>query len=160
MPNDKIRPCLWFKDNMEEAINFYVSALPDSHIENVFTSAVDTPGAKTDEPIVINFTLCGLPYQALQGGMEQPDSMNVSLSVQCETQDELDRIWNTLTADGGQEIMCGWCKDKYGLHWQIVPTSFFKMMKSDDRAAAARMTEAMHQMVKFDIAKLEAAFKG
>lgn len=160
MLNDKIRPCLWFNDNMEEAVNFYVSALPDSHIEKVFTSRVDTPGAKTGDPIVINFTLCGLPYQALQGGADQPESMSVSLSVQCDDQTELDHIWNTLTADGGQEIMGGWCKDKYGLHWQIVPTRFFEMMGADDKDASRRAVEAMHSMVKFDIAKLEAAFKG
>lgn len=158
----KIAPCLWFDKNSEDAARFYVSIFPDSRIDRVHESTVDWPAGRAGDVILVDFTLMGQRYQALNGGMNQNAKFNnaVSLSVLCEDQAEVDRYWDALTADGGEPVQCGWLNDKYGLNWQIVPRAYMEMMADPDRAKAKRAMEAMLEMVKLDIAKLKAAFDG
>jgi len=122
-----ITPCLWFDGNAEEAVNFYVSVLPDAHIDRITRAVVETPGNKPGSVLLIEFTLAGRPYQALNGGASFPFTEAISLSLLCDDQAEVDRLWSALTADGGMEVQCGWLKDKYGLSWQIVPKRFGHM---------------------------------
>lgn len=160
--SQKIAPCLWFDGKAEEAAEFYVSLLPDSYIDQKMKSPTDWPAGKAGDVILVNFVLAGQRYQALNGGTNENGKFNesVSLSVICEDQAEVDRYWDALTADGGAPIMCGWLKDKYGLRWQIVPRAHMAMMMDKDPAKSKRVMEAMMQMVKLDIAKLQAAFEG
>jgi len=143
----KVRTCLWFESQGAEAAEFYVSLLPDSRIE-------------TRNPIVVEFTLAGTPYMTLDGGKRFEHSPAASISVLVEDQEELDRLWNALTSKGGEESMCGWLVDRYGVSWQIVPAVLPKLIGADDRVAAQRAQDAMLKMRKLDIATLEAAFAG
>ncbi len=158
--DQKITPCLWFDGEAEEAARFYVSVFPDSSIDHLHESTVDWPAGKAGDVILVDFTLQGQKYQALNGGANEGGKFNesVSLSVTCEDQAEVDRLWQALTADGGEPIQCGWLKDKYGLRWQIVPHAYFEMMSDPDRVKAKRAMQAMLQMVKLDVARLRAAF--
>ena len=160
MTDQAIAPCLWFNTEAEEAANFYVSVFPDSRIDLVMRSPVDWPAGKAGDVILVEFVLAGQRYQALNGGPHDSGAFNdsVSLSVSCKDQDEVDRYWDALTADGGEPVMCGWLKDRYGLRWQIVPQQYFDMMKSGTAAQAKRVMETMMQQVKMDIAALEKAF--
>ncbi|MCG8445881.1 MAG: VOC family protein [Hyphomicrobiales bacterium] len=148
----KLRTCLWFNGKGEEAAEFYVSLLPESHIEKIYRPDPDGPA------LVTEFTLAGAPYMTLNGGPHFDHSPAASVSVLTKDQAETDRLWETLTADGGQEGQCAWLTDKYGVSWQIVPEVLPKMVGSDDKAAAARAHRAMMGMTKIDIAALEAAF--
>lgn len=156
----KISPCLWFDGNAEQAARFYVSVFPDSRIDYVQRSSIDYPGGKTGDVILVEFTLAGLGYQALNGG-PHPDKFNdaISLSVACKDQAEVDRLWDALTADGGTPVQCGWLKDKFGVSWQIVPEEFVAMMRDPDPKKSRRVMEAMVQMVKLDVTKLKRAFE-
>jgi predicted 3-demethylubiquinone-9 3-methyltransferase (glyoxalase superfamily) len=156
----KISTFLWFEKEAREAAEFYVSLFPDSHVDEIWRSSVDTHGAKQGEVLVVEFTLAGQRYQALNGGRHDPFNDAVSLSVNCKDQAEVDRLWEALTRDGGEPVACGWLRDKYGLRWQIVPEILPRLLKGEDRAKAKRVMEAMMQMGKHDIAKLEAAADG
>ena len=160
MTDKRIAPCLWFNTEAEEAANFYVSVFPDSRIDLVMRSPVDWPAGKAGAVILVEFVLAGSRYQALNGGPHDSGAFNdsVSLSVSCKDQAEVDRYWEALTADGGEPVMCGWLKDRYGLRWQIVPQQYFDMMKSGTAAQTKRVMEAMMQQVKMDVAALEQAF--
>ena len=147
----KVRTCLWFDGNGEEAVRFYVSLIPASTIETVFAPDPSKP------PLIVDFTLGGTPYQALNGGARFPHTEAASISVLTDDQAETDRLWSALTAGGGQEIQCGWLKDKYGLFWQIVPRRLVELLTDPQPERAARVMQAMLQMVKIDIALLEAA---
>lgn len=149
----KISPCLWFDTNGEEAAKFYVSVFKNSKI----TSTI--PGAD-GSAILVTFVLDGVTFHALNGGPHVSFNESVSLFVYCETQDEIDDLWTKLTADGGEESMCGWLEDKYGLSWQIVPTLIGELFGSPDREKADRAMQAMMKMRKLDIAQLTAAFNG
>jgi predicted 3-demethylubiquinone-9 3-methyltransferase (glyoxalase superfamily) len=153
----KITPCLWFDGNAEEAVRFYVSVFAGSSVDDVQRSPVDYPGGKVGAVLLIKFTLAGHEYLALNGGPYEKFTNAISLSVDCEDQVEVDRLWLALTADGGEPVQCSWLKDKYGLPWQIVPRRLPELLSDPDRAKAKRVMEAMMQMVKIDIAKLEAA---
>lgn len=155
-----VAPCLWFEINAEQAAEFYVSVFPDSSIDHVTRSAVDWPGGEAGDAILVEFTIAGQPYQALNGGPSEPFNDRVSLSVACQNQAEVDRYWEALTADGGEPVMCGWLKDKYGVRWQIVPDDFFRMMRDKDVEKSRRVMEAMMQMVKLDLAALTKAYEG
>lgn len=148
----KVRTCLWFEGNGREAAEFYVSLLPDSHINEKFA-------AFEDEPLVVEFTLAGAPMMTLNGGPMFKHSEAASISVLTEDQSETDRLWNALT-NGGEESMCGWLKDRYGVSWQITPKRMVELVNHEDQAAAARAREAMFKMKKINIAALEAAFSG
>lgn len=149
----KISPCLWFDTQAEEAAKFYTSVFKNSKI----TGTIPGPDGK---PIVVTFVLDGVEVQALNGGPSFDFNEAVSLFVYCETQTEVDDLWSKLTAEGGEESMCGWLKDKYGLSWQIVPTVIGELFSHPDREKAGRAMQAMMKMRKLDIAKLKAAFIG
>ncbi len=151
----KVRTCLAFKDQAEEAARFYVSLLPGSELETVFRP---NPGGPA---LTALFTLAGTPYQALNMG-EWETALNdaVSISVTTKDQEETDRLWAALLADGGAENRCGWLKDRFGLSWQIVPEALPRLLTAPDRAGAARAMQAMMGMVKLDVAALEKAFRG
>lgn len=150
----RVTPCLWFKDQAEEAANFYVSILPDSRIDRVHKSAIDTPGPKTGDILLVEFTLAGQKMQALNGGMDAEYGLAVSMTFEARDQAELDTVWNALL-DGGKAQQCGWLADRYGLHWQILYEGFGRLMVDPARARAA-MTEVF-KMVKLDIATIEKA---
>ncbi|HEV2677229.1 MAG TPA: VOC family protein [Aliidongia sp.] len=151
----KISPCLWFDGQAEEAANFYVSLLPDSRIDHVQKNRSDTAG-KAGTVLIIEFTLAGQRFQALNGGMKVEYTHALSLSVDCADQAEVDRLWAALS-DGGKEVQCGWVTDRYGVSWQIVPSILPKLLADPDAAKAERVMRAMMGMVKLDIAALEAA---
>ena len=152
--NAKVRTCLWFDDQIENAANFYVSLMPDSIIEN--TVQPDPDG----RPLVIEFTIGGTPFMLLNGGPMFTHSEAASISVLTEDQDETDRLWSALTADGGGEGQCGWLKDRYGVSWQVVPKTMPRLLSDPDREAAGRVMQAMMTMQKIDIAALQTAFNG
>ena len=153
---DKITPCLWFVGNALEAAEFYVSVFPGSAIKKVHRAHTDTPGNKMGDVLFIEFSLAGQSYQALNGGPHDTFNDAISLSVSCEDQAEVDRIWDALTANGGRPVQCGWLKDKYGVSWQIIPKRLIELMGTSDPAVGRRVMEAMMQMVKIDVAALEA----
>lgn len=152
-----IRTCLWFDGKAEEAARFYVSLLPNSHVESVNVSPVDTPGNKAGDVITVEFTLNGVAYLGLNGGSHYQFTPAVSLIVPCDSQEEIDRLWDALS-EGGTPVQCGWITDRYGLSWQITPRVLLAMIKDPDTARAKRAMEAMFDMVKLDIAVLEAAY--
>ena len=158
--SDKITPVLWFDKNGEEAASFYVSLLPDSRIDRVTRSPADYPNGREGDVITVDFTLAGRQYQVLNGGPNFKFNEAVSFMIHCRDQAEIDRLWDALTADGGQPVQCGWLKDRYGLFWQICPEEMLTMLASPDRAAARRAFEAMMGMVKLDLAELRRAFEG
>jgi len=150
----RITPCLWFKDQAEEAARFYVSILPDSRIDAVHRSPVDSPGPKVGDMLMVEFTLAGQKFQALNGGIDADYNLSVSMSFGARDQGELDRIWDALL-EGGKAQECGWLADRYGLHWQIVPENFASLL-ADPAKARAAMT-ALFTMVKVDIATIQRA---
>lgn len=156
----KISPCLWFARDAEEAANFYVSLLPDSRIDSVHRSPLDYPGGKSGEVLFIDFTLAGQTFQALNGGDAREYTHAVSLSIDCDDQAEVDRVWDAILANGGKTEACGWIRDRWGLPWQVVPREFAQMMSSSDTAAVGRVFGAMMGMIKLDLAALKAAFEG
>lgn len=150
----RITPCLWFKDQAEEAARFYCSILPDSRIDKVHISPVDSPGPKVGDVLMVEFVLAGQKFQALNGGMDAEYGLAVSMSFGARDQAELDAVWDGLL-DGGAAQQCGWLSDRYGLNWQIVPETMGKIM-ADPAKAKAAMTEVF-KMVKLDIATIEKA---
>ena len=156
----KIVPHLWYTREAEEAARFYASVFPDSRVDRVTPLPVESPSGPAGSVAVVEFTLCGQAFMAISAGPHDAFNDAISLLVRCESQQEIDRYWNALLAHGGQAQACGWIKDRYGLRWQITPAALGKMMTGPDRAAAARVAQEMLTQVKFDLARLEAAFKG
>jgi predicted 3-demethylubiquinone-9 3-methyltransferase (glyoxalase superfamily) len=157
----KISPFLWFEKDAEAAARFYVSLLPDSRVDNVTAMAADSPSGPAGSVQVVEFTLQGTPFLAMNAaGRPQAFTNAVSFMIQCDSQEEIDRLWNAHLKNGGKEQACGWLTDKWGLAWQITPRALMEMMKSPDRAASKRSSEAMMKMIKLDIATLERAFRG
>ncbi len=150
----KVRTCLWFDDQGEDAAKFYVSLLPDSHIE---TMSRPDPGGPA---LVVEFTLAGTPYMTLNGGPMFEHTPAASISVLTRDQAETDELWAKLLDGGGTERMCAWLVDRYGVSWQIIPEAVPRMMGAGDKAAAGRARNAMLEMKKIDIATLERAFDG
>jgi predicted 3-demethylubiquinone-9 3-methyltransferase (glyoxalase superfamily) len=161
MTTSKVTPFLWFDKDAEAAARFYVSLLPDSRLDNVTGMAADSPSGPAGSVQVVEFTLNGEAYLAMNAA-DRPTSFTsaVSLMILCDNQDEIDRLWTAHLNNGGKEQACGWLTDKWGLSWQITPRRLMEMMKSPDRAASKRASEAMMKMVKLDIAQLERAFRG
>jgi predicted 3-demethylubiquinone-9 3-methyltransferase (glyoxalase superfamily) len=153
----KITPFLWFDTQAEEAARFYTSVFKNSRIEAVTRYGESGPSPK-GSVMTVAFELDGQKFVALNGGPVFKFTEAVSFVVNCESQQEVDEIWEKLV-DGGAEIQCGWLKDKYGLCWQIVPTVFFEMIQDQDAERKERVMQAMFQMKKFDIAALEAAYR-
>ena len=155
--SSKIVPHLWYADKAEEAAAFYASLLPDSRVDSVTTLPADTPSGPAGSVQIVEFTLGGQPFMAINAGPLDPFNHAISFVVNCEDQAEIDRLWDALSKGGAIE-QCGWLKDRYGVSWQIVPTILGEMMKDPDRARAKRVAEAMLGMVKLDIAGLEKAY--
>jgi len=153
----KIIPSLWFDGKAEEAMNFYISIFKNSRVLNVSRFGDAGPGA-AGTVMAVSFELDGQRFMGINGGPEFPFSEAVSFYVDCETQQEVDELWEKLTA-GGEESQCGWLKDKYGLSWQIVPKILIEMLGDKDPEKAKRVTEAMLQMRKIDIKTLERAYQ-
>jgi predicted 3-demethylubiquinone-9 3-methyltransferase (glyoxalase superfamily) len=150
-----LTPCLWFDTEGEEAANFYVSIFPNSRIVNV--TRYGAAGPRPEGMVMtVDFELDGEPFLALNGGPHFTFSEAVSFQVSCETQDEVDRYWSTLS-EGGEQGPCGWLKDRFGLSWQIVPTALPRLLASSDAERSQRVMEAMLKMGKLEIAELERA---
>ncbi len=160
MTRPKVFPCLWFDGKAEEAANFYVGLIPDSRIDKVWRSPADTPSGPEGMVLTVDFTVGGQQLQGLDGGPDFRFNEAVSLVIECDDQAEVDRLWDALTADGGEPGPCGWLKDRYGLSWQIVPKALNEMVESDDKDAARRAMEAMLQMGKIDVEELRRAYEG
>jgi predicted 3-demethylubiquinone-9 3-methyltransferase (glyoxalase superfamily) len=156
----KISPCLWFDGEAEEAAKFYVSLLPDSRIETVQKNKIDSPGGKAGSVLVVEFTLAGQCFMALNGGMRFEYTPAVSFKIDCVDQAEVDRLWDALLASGGKAERCGWLRDRYGVSWQIMPTALPQYLGGPDPAGAQRAMAAMLQMIKLDIAGLKRAYDG
>ena len=155
----KITPFLWFDNQAEEAANFYVSVFKNSKILSVTRYGDTGPGPK-GSVMVASFELDGQKFNALNGGPIFKFTEAISLVVNCESQAEVDHFWEKLTADGGQEVQCGWLKDKYGLSWQIVPTILVELLQDKDPDKTQRVMKAMMKMVKMDIDTLKRASAG
>jgi predicted 3-demethylubiquinone-9 3-methyltransferase (glyoxalase superfamily) len=154
----KITPCLWFDNNAEEAVDFYISNFKDSKIVSVTRYGEAGPGP-AGTVLTVDFQLQGQEFIALNGGPQFKFTEAISLSVKCKTQEEVDEFWEKLS-EGGEKSRCGWLKDKYGLSWQIVPTVLIEMLQDKDPQKAKRVMEAMLQMDKIDIPTLKQAYEG
>jgi 2-polyprenyl-6-hydroxyphenyl methylase/3-demethylubiquinone-9 3-methyltransferase len=156
----KIAPCLWFDGKAEEAANFYASTFPDSHVGAVVRAPDDYPSGKKGDVLTVDFTILGMPFVGLNGGPEFKFNEAVSFQVFTADQKETDRYWNAIVEGGGEESVCGWCKDRFGLSWQIAPQVLIDALADADRESARRVFAAMMEMKKIDIAAIEAARKG
>jgi predicted 3-demethylubiquinone-9 3-methyltransferase (glyoxalase superfamily) len=154
----KITTFLWFDSNAEEAASFYTSVFPNSRITSIARFGDAGPGPK-GSVMLVRFALEGQEFIALNGGPTFKFTEAISLLVSCESQQEIDELWAKLSA-GGQEQACGWLKDRFGLSWQIVPTAFFRLVQDPDPQKSQRVMDAMFQMTKFDVARLEEAYRG
>jgi predicted 3-demethylubiquinone-9 3-methyltransferase (glyoxalase superfamily) len=154
----KIQTYLWFDNNAEEAVNFYVSVFKDGKIDSVTRWPKGQP--QEGQVLVMQFTLFGQQFVALNGGPQFKFTEAISLMVHCDTQAEVDGYWSKLTANGGEESMCGWLKDRFGLSWQITPKQLLQAINDKDRVKAGRAMQAMMSMRKIDIKKIQDAFEG
>lgn len=152
--------CLWYERDAEVAARFYASTFPDSSLDAVHRAPGDYPSGRVGDVLTVEFTLMGIPCLGLNGGPAFQHSEAFSFQVATADQDETDRYWNAIVGNGGQESECGWCKDKWGISWQITPVSLPRAYTSSDRAAAKRAFEAMMTMKKIDIAAIETAVRG
>jgi predicted 3-demethylubiquinone-9 3-methyltransferase (glyoxalase superfamily) len=152
----KIAPCLWFDGAAEEAASFYVSLLPDSRVDKVVRSPADTPSGPEGSVLVVEFTLAGQRFIGLNGGPQFRFNEAISFTIDCSDQAEVDRLWETLSADEAAE-QCGWLKDRFGVSWQIIPSALPKLLGDPDPEKARRVMAAMLAMKKIDIAALERA---
>jgi predicted 3-demethylubiquinone-9 3-methyltransferase (glyoxalase superfamily) len=155
----KIYPFLWYAKEAEQAARFYTSIFPDSRLERVVAMQSESPSGPPGSVKVVDFTLFGQPFQAMTAGPHHEFNDAISIVVECDDQAELDRYWNALL-DGGQPQACGWLIDRYGVRWQIVPAALVGMMADQDKARSKRVSDAMLQMVKLDVAALERAYRG
>lgn len=152
--------CLWYERDAEEAAQFYAKIFPDSSVRAVHRAPGDFPSGTEGDVLTVEFTVLGIPCLGLNGGPTFKHNEAFSFQVATEDQAETDRYWNAIVENGGQESACGWCKDKWGISWQITPVVLTKAYTSGDRAAAKRAFEAMMTMKKIDIAAIEAALRG
>ncbi len=151
--------CLWFNHNAGEAARFYEATFPDSKVTSVHKAPTDYPGGKKGDELTVTFTVMGIPCLGLNGGPIFKHSEAFSFQVSTETQEETDRYWNAIISNGGQESQCGWCKDRFGISWQITPRALTDAM-SEGGEVAKRVFTAMMEMRKIDIAAIEKARKG
>ena len=152
--------CLWYDGTAENAARFYAQTFPDSAVTAVHRAPGDFPNGKAGQVLTVEFTVLGVPCLGLNGGPAFKHSEAFSFQVITDSQAETDRYWNAIVSDGGTESMCGWCKDKWGLSWQITPRALLDATTDPDRAAAKRAFEAMMTMKKIDVAAIEAARYG
>jgi predicted 3-demethylubiquinone-9 3-methyltransferase (glyoxalase superfamily) len=152
--------CLWYKGDALEAAEFYAKTFPDSRVDAVHLAPSDYPSGKEGDVLTVQFTVMGVACLGLNGGPEFTHSEACSFQVATDDQAETDRLWNAIIDNGGQASVCGWCKDKWGLSWQITPRVLTQAYTSSDKAAAKRAFAAMMNMTKIDIAAIESAVKG
>ena len=152
--------CLWYDGGALDAATFYADTFPDSEVRGVFRAPADFPGGKEGDVLTVDFTVLGIPCTGLNGGPAFPQSEAFSFMVATEDQAETDRYWNAIVGNGGRESECGWCKDKWGVSWQITPKVLLEAFMNPDREVARRAFEAMMTMQKIDVAKIEAAARG
>jgi predicted 3-demethylubiquinone-9 3-methyltransferase (glyoxalase superfamily) len=152
--------CLWFDGRAREAANFYTSIFPDSSLEDNWIAPTDTPGNSKGEEIVVNFKIFGRPFIGLNGGPQFTHSEAISFQIPCVDQNEIDKYWDLLTADGGSESQCGWLKDKFGISWQITSPEMMKYLGGSNPEGAERATQAMLRMRKIDLAEMQKAYNG
>ena len=152
--------CLWYDKDALEAARFYAATFPDSKVNAVHNAPSDYPNGKKGDVLTVEFTVFGIPCLGLNGGPTFKQSEAFSFQIATDSQEETDRYWNAIVENGGQESQCGWCKDKWGLSWQITPVALTKAITDPDRAAAKRAFDAMMTMRKIDIARIEAARRG
>ncbi len=157
---NKLTTCLWYDGTARDAAEFYVSLLPDSHIDSILKSPADNPSMKAGGELVVAFTLAGQSFIGLNGGPNFKFNEAVSIQIHTEDQAETDRLWNAIVSNGGAESACSWCKDKWGMNWQIVPRRLTELMAHPDSDVARRVMEAMMTMRKIDIAAIERAAEG
>ena len=152
--------CLWYDKDAEAAARFYAETIPDSAVSAVHRAPSDYPSGKKGDVLTVEFTVAGVPCLGLNGGPAFKHSEAFSFQIATDNQKETDRYWNAIVGNGGQESMCGWCKDKWGISWQITPIALTEAFNDPDRAASKRAFEAMMTMKKIDIAKIETARSG
>ena len=153
----RIAPCLWFNGQAEEAAHFYVSVFPESRIKAVHRAPGDYPSGQTGDVLTVEFTVLGMDFLGLNGGPAFSFNEAVSFQVYTDDQEETDRYWSAIVDNGGEESACGWCKDRFGLSWQITPKRLMQLMSEKDSGKSKAAFDAMMQMKKIDIAALEAA---
>jgi predicted 3-demethylubiquinone-9 3-methyltransferase (glyoxalase superfamily) len=159
MMTQKNTICLWYDKDAEAAARFYAKTFPDSTVGAVQHAPSDFPGGKKGDALVVEFTVLGIPCIGLNGGPMFKHSEAFSFQIATDDQEETDRYWNAIVGNGGQESACGWCKDKWGLNWQITPRTLTEAMAAGGDEAR-RAFEAMMEMRKIDVAKIDAARKG
>ena len=152
--------CIWYDKDAEAAARFYAEIFPDSALHAVHHAPSDYPSGKKGDVLTVDFTVLGIPCIGLNGGDTFKHSEAFSFQVATEDQAETDRLWDAIVGNGGKESACGWCKDKWGLSWQITPRVLSEAMTGPDQAAAKRVFEAMMEMGKIDVARIEAARRG
>ncbi|MDM0114765.1 VOC family protein [Variovorax sp. J22R133] len=152
--------CLWYESGAVDAANFYARTFPDSSVGAVMRAPGDFPSGKQGDVLTVEFTVAGIPCIGLNGGPAFKQDEAFSFQIATDDQAETDRLWNAIVSNGGQESACGWCKDRWGVSWQITPRVLIEAMADPDRAMAKRVFDAMMTMKKIDIAALEAARRG
>ena len=157
---NNVYTCLWFDGQAEEAARLYTSLIPNSHMGDISRSPADNPSVSEGQVLTVDFTLDGVPYQGLNGGPAFKFNESASIVVMCDGQAQVDRLWDVLTANGGEPSNCGWLKDRFGLSWQIVPRRLVELLGDPDPDRARRAMEAMLEMHKIEIADLESAANG
>jgi predicted 3-demethylubiquinone-9 3-methyltransferase (glyoxalase superfamily) len=159
-PQQKLVTFLWYAKDAEAAAKFYTSIFPDSRIDRVMKMPAESPSGPAGSVVVVDFTLFGQQLSAMTAGPHHDFNDAISLTVNCDTQAELDRYWNAILENGGTPQACGWIIDRFGVRWQIVPTMLTDLMGDPDQTKGKRVAEEMMRQVKFDIAKLQAAYDG
>ncbi|VTU46550.1 3-demethylubiquinone-9 3-methyltransferase (plasmid) [Variovorax sp. SRS16] len=152
--------CLWYEGGAVEAANFYAKTFPDSTVGTIHRAPGDYPDGKQGDVLLVEFTVAGIPCIGLNGGPQFKHSEAFSFQIATDDQAETDRLWNAIVGNGGQESVCGWCKDRWGLSWQITPRVVIEAMADPDRAVAKRVFDAVMTMGKIDVAAIEAARRG
>jgi 2-polyprenyl-6-hydroxyphenyl methylase/3-demethylubiquinone-9 3-methyltransferase len=160
MTMTRIAPCLWFDGDALDAATFYAATFPDSHVDAVHRAPGDYPDGREGNVLTVEFTVLGMAFVGLNGGPHFKFNEAVSFQVYTEDQAETDRYWNAIVGNGGTESQCSWCKDRWGLSWQIAPRVLTDAISGPDKAAAKRAFEAMMTMTRIDVAAIEAAVKG
>lgn len=159
MSTPKLTPCLWYDGTAEEAARFYAAAFPASTVDAVHRAPADYPSGKAGDALTVEFTVCGVPMLGLNGGPGFPHTQAVSFQIHTDDQAETDRLWDAIVGGGGEELACSWCRDRWGVHWQIVPRVLTQAMTAGGETAR-RAFEAMMTMRKIDVAAIERAVAG
>ena len=155
----ELTTCLWFDGNAREAAEFYVASFPQSSLGSNWVAPTDTPGNQSGSEVIVDFVIFGRPFIGLNGGSQFPFTEAVSFQIPCQDQDEIDKYWKLLTADGGAESQCGWLKDKFGVSWQVTSPIMSQYLGGPNSEGAKRATEAMLSMHKIVLAEMKSAYE-